>query len=84
MREQEVESLDMSVNFVLNIMIILNCDFQILAFSFSFENYSYTQFVCSSYQLYTLKNAGLFEPKFGSNVDKPKFWVKNATKKIYS
>jgi len=28
--------------------------------------------------LYTLKNAGLFEPKFGSNMDKPKCWVKNA------
>jgi len=27
--------------------------------------------------LYTLKNAGLFEPKFGSNMDKPKYWVKN-------
>jgi len=27
---------------------------------------------------YTLKNAGLFQPKFGSNMDKPKRWVKNA------
>jgi len=27
---------------------------------------------------YTLKNAGLFQPKFGSNMDKPKCWVKNA------
>jgi len=26
---------------------------------------------------YTLKNAGLFQPKFGSNMDKPKCWVKN-------
>jgi len=25
----------------------------------------------------TLKNAGLFQPKFGSNMDKPKCWVKN-------
>jgi len=25
-----------------------------------------------------LNNAGLFEPKFGSNMDKPKCWVKNA------
>jgi len=26
---------------------------------------------------YTLnKNAGLFQPKFGSNMDKAKFWVK--------
>jgi len=23
------------------------------------------------------KNAGLFDPKFGSNMDKPKCWVKN-------
>jgi len=28
-------------------------------------------------QIYTLKNAGLFQPKFGSNMDKPKCWVKN-------
>jgi len=34
--------------------------------------------------LYTLKNAGLFQPKFGSNMDKPKCWVKNAIKKMYS
>jgi len=26
---------------------------------------------------HTLKNAGLFEPKFGSSMDKPKCWVKN-------
>jgi len=26
---------------------------------------------------YTLKNAGLFQPKFGTNMDKPKCWVKN-------
>jgi len=24
-----------------------------------------------------IKNAGLFQPKFGSNMDKPKCWVKN-------
>jgi len=24
---------------------------------------------------YTLKNAGLFYPNFGSNVDKPSYWV---------
>jgi len=30
----------------------------------------------------TLKNGGLFQPKFGSNMDKPKCWVKNAIKKI--
>jgi len=30
---------------------------------------------------YTLKNAGLFQPKFGSNMDKPKCWVKNVIKK---
>jgi len=30
--------------------------------------------ICSSY---TLNNAGLFEPKFGINKDKPKCWVKN-------
>jgi len=27
------------------------------------------------------KNAGLFEPNFGSNMDKPKRWVKNVIKK---
>jgi len=27
--------------------------------------------------LYTLKNAGLFQPKFGSNMDKSKCWVEN-------
>jgi len=26
------------------------------------------------------KNAGLFQPKFGSNMDKSKCWVKNAIK----
>jgi len=26
---------------------------------------------------YTLNNAGLFQHKFGSNMDKPKCWVKN-------
>jgi len=26
------------------------------------------------------KNAGLFQPKFGSNIAKPKCWVKNAIK----
>jgi len=33
---------------------------------------------------YTLKNAGLFQPKFGSNMDKLKCWVKNVITKIYS
>jgi len=32
--------------------------------------------------MYTLKNAGLFQPKFGSNMDKPKCWVKNVIKKL--
>jgi len=27
-----------------------------------------------------LKNAWLFQPKFGSNMDKPKCWVKNVIK----
>jgi len=31
---------------------------------------------------YTLKYAGLFQPKFGSNMDKHKCWVKNVIKKI--
>jgi len=31
---------------------------------------------------YTLKNTGLFQPKFGSNMDKPKCWVKNVIKKF--
>jgi len=30
----------------------------------------------------TLKNAGLFQPKFGSNMDKPKCWVKNVIQKL--
>jgi len=30
--------------------------------------------------MHTLNNAGLFQPKFGSNMDKSKCWVKNATK----
>jgi len=33
-------------------------------------------------ELYTLKNAGLFQPKFESNMDKPKCWVKNAIKYV--
>jgi len=28
-----------------------------------------------------VKNAGLFQPKFGSNMDKLKCWVKNAIRK---
>jgi len=28
------------------------------------------------------KNAGLLQPKFGSNMDKPKCWVKNVIKKL--
>jgi len=28
------------------------------------------------------KNAGLFSPNFGSNMDKAKRWVKNVNKKI--
>jgi len=28
------------------------------------------------------KNAGLFQSKFGSNMDKPKYWVKNVIQKI--
>jgi len=32
--------------------------------------------------IHTLNNAGLFQPKFGSNMDKPKCWVKNVIKKI--
>jgi len=31
---------------------------------------------------YTLKNAELFQPKFGSNMDKPKCWVKNEIKNV--
>jgi len=34
--------------------------------------------------MHTLNNAGLFQPKFGSNMDKSKCWVKNATKQIHS
>jgi len=35
----------------------------------------------SSLGSYTLKNAGLIHPKFASNMDKTKCWVKNAIKK---
>jgi len=31
---------------------------------------------------FSLKNAGLFQPKFGSNMVKPKCWVQNVKKKI--
>jgi len=31
---------------------------------------------------HTLKNVGLFQPKFGSNMDKPKCWVKNVFQKF--
>jgi len=37
----------------------------------------------SRYMLqYTLKYAGLFQSKFGSNTDKHKCWVKNVIKKL--
>jgi len=32
--------------------------------------------------LNTLKNAGLFQPKFGSNIDKLKCWVKMQLKNL--
>jgi len=32
--------------------------------------------------MHSKKNAGLFQPKFGSNIDKPKCWVKNVIKKL--
>jgi len=31
---------------------------------------------------YTKKYAGLFQPKFVSDMDKPKYWVKNVIQKI--
>jgi len=34
------------------------------------------------YYVYTLNNAGLFQPKFGSNMDKSKCWVKTVIKKF--
>jgi len=30
---------------------------------------------------YTLNNAGWFQPKFGSNMEKPKCWFKNVIQK---
>jgi len=30
--------------------------------------------------MFSTQNAGLFQPKFGSNMDKPKCWVKNVIK----
>jgi len=38
----------------------------------------------SQYIIYTLKNAGLFQLKFGSNMDKPKCWVKMHLKNVQS
>jgi len=35
-----------------------------------------------SADIYTLNNAGLFEPKFGSNMDKPKCAIKNLQLKV--
>jgi len=35
----------------------------------------------ADYFISPLKNAGLFQPKFGSNMDKPKCWVKNVIEK---
>jgi len=32
---------------------------------------------CINIGIHSKKNAGLFQPKFGSNMDKPKCWVKN-------
>jgi len=32
--------------------------------------------------MHSKKNAGLFQPKFGSNVDKPKCWVKKFKLKV--
>jgi len=40
------------------------------------------RFILVCYTAHTLKNAGLFQPKFGSNMDQPKCWVKNAIIKI--
>jgi len=41
--------------------------------------------ICNVYEvteeLVHSKNAGLFQPKFGSNMDKPKCWVKNVIDK---
>jgi len=42
--------------------------------STAFVNLDYSNL---KFNIYTLKNAGLFQPKFGSNMDKPKCWVKN-------
>jgi len=32
--------------------------------------------------MHSKKNAGLFQPKFGCNIDKPKCWVKNVINKL--
>jgi len=34
------------------------------------------------YDKYTLNNDGLLQPKFKSNMDKPKCWVKKAIKNV--
>jgi len=43
---------------------------------------SYFRFYYQNIILIHSKNAGLFHPKFGSNMDKPKRWVKNVIEKI--
>jgi len=62
--------------------VILNCKkyFTIFLFYCSIDQINAT---LHSEQI-TQNNAGLFEPKFGSNMDKPKCWVKNCNSKMYS
>jgi len=59
---------------ILNIVILVS----LLTCALGFNTKSKT------IHLHTLKNAGLFLPKFGSNMDKPKYWVKNVITNIYS
>jgi len=60
------------------------------AFLCNFTNCANPGYFCHKTSLmssnsYSLKNEGLFQPKFGSYMDKPNSWVKNVfKKKMYS
>jgi len=41
-------------------------------------------FILGNYPRYTLKMLGYFNPTFGSNMDKPKRWVKNVIKMSFN
>jgi len=53
------------------IVFVKNISFQMKGITSAYVSY-----------LHTLKNAGLFQPKFGSNMDEPKCWVKMQLKNV--